>query len=290
MDPRHALVFVAVVEAGSFSGAARALGIAKSAVSRQVAQLEEDLGARLLHRTTRSLQLTDAGAALHGHAEQLAETLRDAERAVAELQSEPRGRLRLTAPVELAPLLAPLLTGFMQRYPRVQIEASLNSRVVDLVQEGFDVAIRGGAPGSESLIGKHLGPSRRALVASPSYLEAAGTPTDPEELREHEGLVYGGWGDFRFARDRHVAPRRRLVSDHHAVLVDAARAGLGVTQTIAVYARPFFASGELVRLLEEDEPEHQSLWIVYPSRRHLAPTVRVFIDELAPELRALADP
>ena len=190
MDQLAALrAFVAVAEAQSFSSAARALRIAKSAVSRQVSDLESDLGARLLHRTTRSLSLTEAGRAYFERATRILADLDDANRAVGELQAAPRGRLRISAPMSFGFLhLMPALSDFMARYPDVVVDLAMNDRFVDLVDEGFDVAIRIATLPDSSLIARQLAPARRVICASPNYLSTHGAPRSPNDLKTHACL------------------------------------------------------------------------------------------------------
>ncbi len=290
VDPRDVLVFHAVVEAGSFSAAARTLGVAKSAVSRQVQRLEHALDARLLQRTTRQVRLTDAGRAFQSHAIHVFEALRDGERSILEMQDEPQGVLRITAPVEAESLLGDALVRFLAAHPKLRLETEFTSRIVDLVGEGFDLAVRGGAPGGSSLIGKQLGPSQRVLVASPAYLDAHGTPEEPEDVRRHAALVYRPWRSFRFDGPNGpmvIAPDSiRFLADHQQLLARAALGGLGIAQTVYAYVSEGLREGSLVRLLQAYEKEGQSLWIVYPSRRLVTPAVRAFIDQVGPVLAA----
>ena len=180
---------MAVAEAQSFSNAARALRIAKSAVSRQVSDLESDLGARLLHRTTRSLSLTEAGRAYFERAARILADLDDANRAVGELQAAPRGRLRISAPMSFGFLhLMPALSDFMARYPEVVVDLAMNDRFVDLVNEGFDVAIQIATLPDSSLIARQLAPARRVICASPNYLSTHGAPRSPNDLKSHACL------------------------------------------------------------------------------------------------------
>ena len=173
--------FAAVVEAGSFSGAARRLRTSKSLVSRQVAALEAELGARLFHRTTRSLTLTEEGRGYHAQVVRILAEIAEANRSVSDLQAAPRGRLRINAPMSFGYLhLAPAIPDFLKLYPEVDIDLSMSDRLVDLVEEGVDLAIRSGRLGDSSLIARKLVPIRRAVCASPAYLEAHGTPRTPD--------------------------------------------------------------------------------------------------------------
>lgn len=187
-DPAQLLVFAKVVEGGSLTAAARALEMPKSTVSRRLAELEARLGARLLQRTTRALRLTEAGRAYHEHAQRVVEALEAAEAAVHELSAAPKGRLRVTVPLDFAPL-GPVLARFMARYPDIELEVVCADRVVDLVDEGFDVAIRAGALGDSRLVARSLGALHSIVVASPRYLEALGGRVDIPRARAPRDAV-----------------------------------------------------------------------------------------------------
>jgi DNA-binding transcriptional LysR family regulator len=187
-DPAQLLVFAKVVEGGSLTAAARALEMPKSTVSRRLAELEARLGARLLQRTTRALRLTEAGRAYYAHAQRVVEALEAAEAAVHELSAAPKGRLRVTVPLDFAPL-GPVLARFMARYPDIELEVVCADRVVDLVDEGFDVAIRVGALGDSRLVARSLGALRSIVVASPRYLDAVGGRVDVPRATAPMALV-----------------------------------------------------------------------------------------------------
>lgn len=282
-------VFVRVVEEESFSAAARVLGMSKSAVSKQVAALEERLGARLLNRTTRRLALTDAGAAFHERAARILADAEEAETAVSQLSAAPRGVLRVNAPVTFGiQHLGPLLPAFMAAYPDLAVEVSLNDRFVDLVEEGFDVAVRVGRLPDSSLIARRLAPVRRLVVASPAYVEAHGMPTGPEDLRGHSCLHYtyqlrgDAWSltgpDGRVAEVR-VAGRLR--ANNGDILRAALLAGMGVAYTPSFIVGRDLAEGRLVRLLPGWEDTTAAVYAVHPHSRLVAPKVRAFVDYLA---------
>jgi len=283
-DLDAAALFVKVIDAGSFRGAARALGVPKSTLSRRIAALEERLGARLLQRTTRHLGLTDAGVAYHRQAAQAISVLDDAERAVSALQEAPRGPLRVTAPMLFGLLFLPeLVAEFLARYPEVQLSLDLSDRQVDLVEEGYDLAIRAGALPDSSWIAHKLGASPFQLFASPAYLRARGTPARLEELADHDCLVLGTqtqavW-TFRVARRaRQVSVRGRLAANSFLVLRDAAIAGLGVCRIPGFLAIDAVKRGRLVPLLGDEAEDPAPLHVVYPSARHVSPKVRAFGD------------
>jgi DNA-binding transcriptional LysR family regulator len=293
LDLNAAVVLLRVVQAGSFRGAARLLGMPKSNVSRKVADLEEHLGALLLHRTTRKLSLTDAGAAFVEHAEGALAHLEAAEHSVSELQKEPRGRLRVTAAVNLGQtLLAPLLAEFLLAYPAVEVALHLTDRHVDLVAERFDVALRVGALPDSSLVSQLVGRSVFRIVASPSYLKAHGTPRKPADLAAHDCLVFaktgaaprGTWPLGRASRVREVRVAGRLVADDFTALREAALRGVGIARLPALHIDALIREGELVPVLEEYAPPAMPLQLVHLGGPHMPPRTRVFLEFMRPRL------
>ncbi|MBW3567411.1 MAG: LysR family transcriptional regulator [Proteobacteria bacterium] len=286
-------VFVAVIEQGSFTAAAEHLALSKAAVSKYVSRLEKRLGARLMNRTTRRLTLTEAGQALFDRASVAIADLEAAESDVVALTGTPRGRLRMTVPTHFGEVfLAPLLAGFRQRYPDVELDLDLDNRIVDLVQEGFDLGIRITQLGPSSLVARKLAEVRMVTVASPVYFAARGTPATPSELREHECLIYGldrTPGEWRFRRglDRlisvHVHGNFRCNND--GTLKRAALDGMGILRFPELFVEKELREGTLVAVLEEFEMQTLALSAVFPTRRNLAPKVRVFVDYLAEQFR-----
>ncbi len=281
-------VFVSVVEAGSFTAAAEALELSKAAVSKYVGRLEKRLGARLLNRTTRRLTLTEAGQALYERASGAIADLAAAESAVAELADAPRGRLRVTAPAHFGEaFLAPLFAAFRKRYPDIQLDVDLDNRIVDLVEEGFDVGLRITRLDSGSMVARKLADIRMVTVASPEYLERHGTPREPMDLREHECLLYNldrVPGEWRYRRglDRLISVRVsggfRCNSD--GALKRAALDGIGILRFPELFVQEELRDGRLVAVLGEYEMHKVTLSAVFPTRAHLAPKVRVFVDFL----------
>ena len=282
-------VFARVVEAGSFSAAARELALSKSAVSKQVARLEDRLGVRLLNRTTRRLSLTEAGAAFYEGCRQMLGEAEAAEAAVSHLAAAPRGTLRVNAPMSFGVLhVAPALPDFLERYPELAVEMALNDRVVDLVEEGFDVGVRIGALHDSSLIARRLAPARRLPCAAPSYVARAGAPEQPEDLREHACLLYSYQAtgrEWRFRGpegERRVTVSGRLETNNGDALRAAALSGAGVALLPSFIIGDDLRQGRLRRLLpgwEGSEPT--AVHAVYPARTNLSPKVRVFVDFLA---------
>jgi DNA-binding transcriptional LysR family regulator len=282
--------FVAVVNAGSFARAAERLGLSRAMVSKHVQQLEDRLGARLLQRTTRRLSLTEAGKAFHGRAERLIADLEEAEAAVASEGAAPRGTLRISAPVSFgARWVAPALAGFLAGHDGLAGDLVLNDRIVDLVEEGFDLAIRIARLPDSSLIARKLAPCRVALVAAPAYLKRAGAPRAPDDLARHNclGYAYAASGDTgRFVRAGGGAPqtvrvRGTLNANNGDALAAASREGLGIAVLPTFLVGEDLRLGRLTCVLDGWEPEALDVNAVYPQNRHLSAKVRAFVDFLA---------
>jgi DNA-binding transcriptional LysR family regulator len=281
--------FATVVEHGSFARAADRLDLSTSAISRQVADLEEHLGVRLLNRTTRRLSLTESGTAFHERCVQLLADLDEAEQAVTAAAIEPRGTLKLTCSITFGVRhLAPAIAAFSARHPQLRFDVELSDRAVDLVDEGFDLAIRIGDIGSQNLIGRRLGTTELVPCAAPDYLARHGTPRTPEALAQHACLSYEYMptrGVWRF-RDAQGQERTvRIAGPAHAnngrMLVALAVAGLGIALEPDFIVAPEIRTGRLVPLLPAYRPATAPVWAVYPSRRHLSAKVRAFVDFLA---------
>ncbi|MGF1611677.1 MAG: LysR family transcriptional regulator [Kiloniellales bacterium] len=282
-------VFARVVEAGGFSAAAGTLGLSKSAVSKQVSRLEARLGIRLLNRTTRRLSLTEAGALFYEGCQRMVAEAEAAEAAVTHLAAAPRGTLRVNAPVSFAMLhLVPILPELMEGCPELSIDLTLNDRRVDLVEEGYDVAVRIGRLTDSSLIARRLAPSRSLLCAAPAYLERHGTPQRPEDLARHNCLIYTYQAEgalWRFQGPEGAASVRvtgRLQVNNGDALCAALLAGAGIGRLPTFIAGDALRAGRLLRLLP-DWPlgEEAAVHAVYPAGRAPSPKIRVFIDFLA---------
>ncbi|MEQ6887738.1 LysR substrate-binding domain-containing protein [Halomonas sp. CS7] len=278
-------VFISVVSEGNFTRAAERLAMSPQLVSKYVAQLEAHLGVRLLNRTTRKLHLTEAGARYLPRAQQLLADLDDMEQQLGDLQTQARGLLRISAPVSFATRhLAPLLGDFQRAHPGVDIDLQLNDRKVDIVEEGFDIALRIGHLKSSSLIAKRIAPVRLVMCASPAYLAQLGTPGHPEELKAHRYLCYSyaeqeaGDSLFRWLPGRDPARGGDLVSNNGDVLVESAIAGAGIALQPTFIAGPAIQAGRLRVVLPDHEPRPMSLYAVYAHRQLLASKVRCFVD------------
>ena len=280
-------VFTSVVEAESFAGAAEKLDLSRGMATRYVAQLEAHLGVRLLNRTTRRLSLTEAGSDYFQRATQVLAMIEEAETSAAQNASVPRGTLRVTSSVIFGTQhLGTAVSDFLKRHPQMQVELSLNERVVDLVDEGFDLAIRVSAQVDPGLVARRVTPMRLLACASPAYLKTHGTPKEPEELSGHNCLVYahrihlGGWHFWRDGEERTIPVSGTLRSNNGYALVSAAIDGLGVVLEPTFVVHDALREGKLVQLLPEWRSAEGWVFAVYPNRKFLAPKVRSFIDFL----------
>jgi DNA-binding transcriptional LysR family regulator len=281
--------FVQVVEAGSFVRAAEKLGASTSSTSRLIADLEAHLGARLLNRTTRKLSLTETGQAYYERCVQLLADIDEAETTAGAAAAAPSGRLKLTCPYNLlAQPIAPALAEFNRRYPQVSFDVTVADRVIDLVDEGFDLAVRIGAPGGEQLVARRLGATQLVACASPEYLARHGMPAAPQQLAGHSVLTYAYVSTPFLWRlvDADGRPHEvRIGGSLHAnsgeLLVAAAVAGMGIVLEPDFVAGPYLARGELQRVLPGYAGPKLDVWAVYPSRRHLSAKVRTFVTYLA---------
>jgi DNA-binding transcriptional LysR family regulator len=285
--------FVAVCEANGFAAGARRLGLSPSTVTRLIGSLESRLGVRLLQRTTRSLSLTDAG---RGYLERASRILADIEEADAGVRSEravPRGRLVVTAPRMFGRLhVAPQLSAFMARHSEVVGELRLNDRVVNLVEEGVDLAIRIGLLDDSSLVARRLGETRRVVVASPAYLERHGRPQRPEDLAAHEITLFASldarpeWGFVaRGGQELRVRLTPRFLTNSNEAAIDHVMAGGGLARVMAYQVMDSVRAGQLEVVLREHETPALPISAVYPSSRLLSAKVRAFIDLLSSEAR-----
>jgi len=281
--------FARVVEAGSFARAAERMGMSVSAVSRQVAELEAHLDVRLLNRTTRRLSLTESGQAFFDRSVQLLADLDEAETAVTSASILPRGTLRLTCSATFGSRhLAPAIADFAARHPQMRFDVELSERFVDLVDEGFDLAVRIGGAGSQNVVARKVGATRVGCWASPSYLERFGEPREPEELAKHQCLSYeylptrNVW-TFRDPKggERSVRIGGPVHSNNGRFLVGLAAQGIGISREPDFISAPDVRAGRLKPILRQFESPPLPIYVVYPSRRHLSAKVRAFAEFLA---------
>jgi DNA-binding transcriptional LysR family regulator len=281
------LVFAEVVASGSFTEAARRLGLSKASVSREVARLERRLGAQLLRRTTRSMSLTEIGETFYAGCQRVADAADQAERSVGELQAEPRGEIRLAASVTLGQLrIAPLLPAFLGRYPKVRVRMDLTDRMVDLVSEKFDLAVRiTGRLADATLVQRRLCPIRFVVCAAPAYLKRNGAPQEVAELEEHNCLGLGAspW-HLMLSRERAARLRGDLFLDSGEAVRRVALLGHGIACLPTYLVGDDLGRGRLVRILPDELLLEASAFAVYPENRHVSPKVRALIDYLVEEL------
>jgi DNA-binding transcriptional LysR family regulator len=280
--------FVRVVDAGGFSAAGRKLNMSTTMVSNHVQALEERLGARLLNRTTRKVSLTEVGRAYYDRATQILADIEQADDIAGALQSTPRGTLRIYTATHIVPFVAPVVAEFLKSYPDVKVDLNMGERIIDIIDEGFDVAIRLTPPPDSSLIVRSLATWRHVLCCSPSFLEKHGRLQQLSELSEHNCLrhvLYPFGEEWHFA-DRKGLPATvqvsgNLISNSGETLRRAALDGIGITLAPGFLIHDDLEEGRLVRLLPEYRPVELSMNAVYPHRHHLSAKVRTFIDMLA---------
>ena len=280
-------VFSKVVDSGGFSAAGRRLNMSTTMVSNHVQALEDRLGARLLNRTTRKVSLTEVGRAYYDRCIQILADIEQADDVAGALQSTPRGTLRVYTATHIVQFVAPVITEFLAAYPDVKVDLSMGERTIDLIEEGFDVAIRLTPPPDSSLIVRSLATWRHVLCCSQAYIEKLGRPEQLSELAERNCLrhVNYPYDEWRFV-DRKGAPASvrvsgRLITNSGETLRRAALEGVGIVLAPGFLLHDDLESGRLVRLLPEYRPVEFSMNAVYPHRHHLSAKVRTFIDRLA---------
>jgi DNA-binding transcriptional LysR family regulator len=285
LDLNHVALFTKVVETGSFSAAGRALAIPKATVSRHVAQLEASIGARLLHRTTRKLELTTIGRAYYEEASRALASLESARENIAATQLEPSGTLRVTAPIAFGTRhLIRWIGEFLDRFDRIRIELRLTDDLVDPIKERADICFRTDRLPDSSLIVRKLGTTRLILVASPRYLDKRGVPRRIEDLQQHDCIIFGPSLDTEVWHLRGPRGRRDIrvtgriaVKGSHAEL-QSALAGLGIALLPVTHTEGYLRSGELQQLLKDYGVDGGTLHAVYPSNRNMSAALRAFLD------------
>jgi len=283
-------VFVQVAETRSFTRAGKLLDLSASAVGKSVARLEERLGVRLFHRSTRSITLTQEGAMFLERCRRILTELEAAELELSQTQQAPRGRLRISLPL-VSGLVMPVLIRFMKQYPEVELDVDFTDRLVDIIEEGFDAVIRTGEPSDSRLMSRRLGTFHLKLVGSPGYFDACGIPHQPRDLERHVCLQHrfpstGRFEPWPIRQSDQTTPllSQTIVFNTSEVLVDVARAGLGIACLPEFMVRESLEKGELVSVLD-DHIEHTGCFnILWPSSRHMAPKLRVFIDFVSEHL------
>ncbi|WP_342120538.1 LysR family transcriptional regulator [Pseudoduganella sp. OTU4001] len=282
-------VFVHAVEAGSFSAAAVRLHQTRSAVAKTIARLEERLGVRLFHRTTRSQSLTEAGESYYERCVRALAELDAGEACIGSGRSEPTGRLRISVPVLFGrQFVAPLMLELARRYPQLALDISFSDRVVDLIDEGFDIGLRvGPLPDSSTLAARRLGQQRMLVCAAPAYLAQHGRPAHEDDIPQHDGILYSRGRVVKEwdiapagARARTVMPRQRLLFDDLQAIADAAAAGMGLVWLPCWLVAPYVKRGELEVLFDCGELEASQMHLVWPHTPYMPAKLRVAIDTL----------
>jgi len=276
--------FVNVAETESFTQAAKKMVISTAQVSRQVSALEKRLDTKLFYRTTRKVSLTEEGRVFYQHCRSVLDGLDEAERAITNLQSKPHGKIKLTAPITYGEQqIMPLVNDFMKIYGDVEVYANLSNQTVDLIEEGYDLAIRLGRLADSTMMAKKLGKRTNYVCASPAYLNKFGIPHSLSELNKHSCLL--GTLDYWHFRDagkeKNIRVTGRLRYNSGYSLVDASLKGLGIVQLPDYYVQHYLRNGELVTLLDNYREPDEGIWAVYPHNRHLSPKIRLLVDYLS---------
>lgn len=279
----HIKLFVRLAITNNISNAGRELSLSPAVASNYINKLEEELGVRLVHRTTRKVSLTEEGVAFLPHAEEILSTIEIARASVGAGQIVPKGTIRVTAPSSFGRMhLMSALKGFLAQYPEISIDLRLSDSIVDLVEGGFDIAIRNADLKNSTLIARKLAPDNRIVCASPDYLEKFGEPKSPQDLRNHQCINLIGLESWLFDTPEgrlSIKTRGNFRSDHGEAVRDACVNGIGISIAATWIAYQHLQRGDLVQILR-DYPlvSESAIWAVYPSSRLLAPKVRVFID------------
>lgn len=277
-------VFTRVVEHGSLTAAADALGLSPPAVVRALAALEQALGARLLHRTTRRQSLSDEGREYYARCKRVLAEVEEADALLSSRRTAPQGRLRVTAPVMYGRLhVAPVITAFAARHPQVEVELLLLDRVVDLVEEGIDAAVRIGHLPDSTLVARRLGETRRVLCGTPEFIARSGLPQAPADLAHTPAILFSGLSPtdewvFAGKTPLRVPVKPRLRSNQIDVAIDACLAGLGLAQFLSYQVEPLITAGKLVPVLDSHAPATLPIHIVYPSARLLSANLRALLE------------
>ncbi len=288
--------FVQVVKSGGFSAAARVLGVSKGHVSQQVSRLEDRLGARLLYRTTRKVSPTEIGELYYQQCRQIVEDLEEAERSINSLQQETRGLLKISAPHLLGEAhIVPALADFLKQHPKLEIELNLSSRKIDLVEDGYDLAIQVGAHTETNVVNQKLAPTGFSVVGSPEYFQHFGAPLKPSDLKKHRCLVFTEYGQGK--RWKFVGPkgliRISVPSQWHSnsghALRAAAKQGLGLAYLPGYYLKEEVSAGNLKIVLQDWSAVDRDIVAIYQHKRHLSAKIRLFVEFLKQHFEAATD-
>ncbi|GAC33639.1 LysR family transcriptional regulator [Paraglaciecola polaris] len=283
MNIEHLKLFVGIAKTSNISVAGREQNLSPAVSSTYISKLEDNLGVRLVHRTTRKVSLTEEGEAFLPHAEEILTNIETARASVGDGEHNPKGTLRVTAPASFGRMhIVPALAGFLARYPELSVDFRFNDSIVDLVEGGFDIAIRDAALKDSNLIARKLAPDRRIICAAPEYIKKFGEPSSPQDISKHQSVNLMGLDMWEFATPKgplSVKANGRIRIDNGEAVRDAGIAGSGLVMSSIWCAYKALQQGELVQVLP-DFPmvSKTAIWAVYPSNRLLAPKVRAFID------------
>lgn len=279
--------FISVAETESFTAAGRRLGISTAQVSRQISQLETRLNTKLFYRTTRKVSLTGEGSVYYSHCRQVMDGLEEAERAISSLRDTPQGSIKMTAPVTYGEqYVMPVVLDYMQAYPDVEITCDLTNQMIDLVEDGYDLAVRLGHLRDSSMMAKRLASRMQYVCASPEYIEKYGAPYTLSELGQHNCLVGNSnhWHFVEKGKARSVRVSGNLVCGSGYALLEAAIRGMGLIQLPGYYVDEAIAAGKLMVLLKPYQEPKEGIWALYPHNRQLSPKIRLLVDMLAEKL------
>ncbi len=279
--------FVFVAENESFTQASKKMAISTAQVSRQISALEKRLNIKLFYRTTRKVSLTEEGSVFYQHCRSVLDGLEAADRAINNLQSKPQGKIKLSAPVTYGEQqVLPLVNDFIKQYSDVEVTAYLSNQQIDLVEEGYDLAIRLGKLSDSSMMAKKLGKRTNYVCASPAYLNQHGIPHSLSELSQHSCLLgtLDYWRFIESGKEKSIRVTGKLRYNSGQGLVDAALKGLGIVQLPDYYVEQHLKNGELITLLDNYQVPDEGIWAIYPQNRHLSPKIRLLVDYLAEQL------
>ena len=279
--------FVSVAEYESFTRAAKELGISIAQVSRQVSALERRLNIKLFYRTTRKISLTEEGKVFYEHCRVILDRLASAQQALSDLQSKPQGKIKLTAPVTYGEQqLLPLINDFMLQYPDIEVHAFLSNQKIDLIEGGYDLAIRIGKLSDSTMMAKQLSHRTNFVCVSPAYFGKYGRPKTLDELNQHSCLLgtLDYWHFKEAGAERNIRVNGKIRYNSGYSLVDAALKGLGIVQLPDYYVQKHLENGRLMTVLDEYREQEEGIWAIYPHNRHLSPKIRLLVDYLAEHL------
>ncbi|MGF1735930.1 LysR substrate-binding domain-containing protein [Photobacterium satsumensis] len=287
VDLNEVNVFIKVVEAGSFVGAGKLLGMPSTTVSRKVQQLEESLGVRLLHRSTRKLSLTDQGRLYFQQCQQHLIGIEEANIVVTQLQKEPKGTLRITSPLDFASLYAqPWINEFLVKFPEINIELKVTDHQLDLIDDRIDIAFRSGVLKDSNLVARRLIAKHSVCCASPTYLAEHGVPTNPQELVNHQCILWGdslqnhSWQFTEGGEKIDIPVNGRYATDTNHLLLEAAVAGLGIARVPLPLVEPYLEANSLRLVLTDYESPAGNMYIIYQSHQYLTQNIRLFVDHV----------